>query len=55
MDHTIIGAGSLVLGDIPGNVVAYGSPARIIRKRKAGEQYLAGTSRKWSGVSIAKV
>lgn len=31
--NTIIGAGSLVTKDIPDNVIAYGSPAKIIRKR----------------------
>lgn len=30
----------LVLDEIPDTVVAYGSPARIIRKRRAGEPYL---------------
>ena len=30
-DNTVIGAGSLVTKDIPANVVAYGSPCRVIR------------------------
>lgn len=30
-ENVLLGAGSLVLKDIPGGVVAYGSPARIIR------------------------
>ncbi len=30
--HSIVGAGSLVTKDIPDDVVAYGSPAKIIRK-----------------------
>lgn len=55
LDHTVIGAGSLVLDDMPGYSVAYGSPAKVIRKRKPGEQYLSGATRKWSPVSIAKV
>lgn len=38
--HSIIGSGSLVTKDIPGNVLAYGSPARIIRNREIGEKYL---------------
>ena len=37
---SVVGAGSLVLHSIPNGVVAYGSPARIIRSRKAGEPYL---------------
>lgn len=31
-DNTVIGAGSLVTKDIPANVVAYGSPCRVIRE-----------------------
>lgn len=36
----LIGAGSLVLHDLPDGVVAYGSPARIIRTRRLDEPYL---------------
>ena len=32
--NTIIGAGSLVTTDIPDNVIAYGSPCKIIRKNE---------------------
>jgi len=32
-DDVIIGAGSLVTKDIPSGVVAYGSPAKIVRER----------------------
>ncbi|MBC2837734.1 acetyltransferase [Robiginitalea sp. SC105] len=39
--HTVVGAGSLVINDIPGYKVAYGSPAKIIRNREIGESYLA--------------
>ncbi|WP_430968619.1 acetyltransferase [Spongiimicrobium sp. 2-473A-2-J] len=42
MDHTLVGAGALVVKDIESHVVAYGSPARIIRKRSVGEHYLSG-------------
>ena len=38
--HTVIGAGSTVVRDIPDNVVALGSPARITRTRSAGDRYL---------------
>lgn len=38
--HSIIGAGTLVNKDIPDLVVAYGVPAKIIRKRKIGDTYL---------------
>ena len=37
---SVVGAGSLVLDEIPDNVMAYGNPARNIRKRRAGEPYL---------------
>ena len=39
-EHTVIGSGSMVLSDIEGYSVAYGAPARIIRKREAGDKYL---------------
>lgn len=39
-EQTIIGAGSLVVSDIEDHVVAYGSPAKIIRQRIPGDSYL---------------
>jgi len=39
-EHSVIGAGSLVLKDVEKNVVAYGSPAKVIRSRACGETYL---------------
>lgn len=39
-DDVVIGAGAVVLNDIPDSSLAYGVPARVIRKRQAGEQYL---------------
>jgi sugar O-acyltransferase (sialic acid O-acetyltransferase NeuD family) len=41
--QTVIGAGSLVLNDIPDGVVVFGRPARIIRSRQEEEPYLAGS------------
>jgi len=38
--HTVVGASATVLKDLPGYVVAYGTPARIIRARQSGEKYL---------------
>ena len=38
--NTLIGAGSLVLNNFGDNVVAYGNPAKIIRKRSLGDQSL---------------
>lgn len=39
-DHTVIGSGSLVNKDIPGEVLAYGTPCKIIQPRTIGERYL---------------
>lgn len=38
--ESVIGAASLVNADIPAYRVAYGAPAKIIRKREKGEKYL---------------
>ncbi len=35
--NSIIGAGAVVLDDVPDNVVAYGSPAKVIRKFSLSE------------------
>lgn len=39
-ENCLIGAGSLILKDVPDNVVVYGNPAKIIRTRKVGERFL---------------
>ncbi|CAM4112570.1 acetyltransferase [Paenibacillus alkaliterrae] len=39
-EHSVIGAGSTVLTSIASHVVAYGTPAKVIRNREAGERYL---------------
>lgn len=38
--HTVVGAGALVVHDIPDHSLAYGVPARVIRQRQEGEGYL---------------
>lgn len=44
-DHTVVGAGALVLDDLGAQVVAYGVPARVARSRDRGEPYLSRTAR----------
>ncbi|MCK5497746.1 MAG: acetyltransferase, partial [Gammaproteobacteria bacterium] len=39
-EHTVIGAGSTVLNNIESFKVAYGIPAKAIRERKPGDEYL---------------
>jgi sugar O-acyltransferase (sialic acid O-acetyltransferase NeuD family) len=39
-DHTVIGSGSTVIDDIPDHAVAYGSPARVVRRRRPSDTYL---------------
>ena len=38
--NSVVGAGSLVTKDLPDNVLAYGNPAKIIRPREEGENFL---------------
>jgi sugar O-acyltransferase (sialic acid O-acetyltransferase NeuD family) len=49
-EHSVIGAGSLVLRDVPDFVVAYGVPAKVIRNRQAGDPYLNRLSQKQMAV-----
>ena len=37
---TVVGAVSYVNADVPSGVVAYGTPARVVRKRQLGDPYL---------------
>lgn len=46
--HTVIGAGALVINHIPSEVIAYGTPAKVVRKRKIGERYLGRISHAFS-------
>jgi sugar O-acyltransferase (sialic acid O-acetyltransferase NeuD family) len=39
-EHVVVGAGSLVMQDLPDNVLAYGRPAKVVRGRAIGEKYL---------------
>ncbi|MGH8582041.1 MAG: acetyltransferase [Gammaproteobacteria bacterium] len=39
-EHTVIGAGAIVLKNLESFSVAYGSPAKAIRERQPGDKYL---------------
>ncbi len=39
-ENTVVGSGAVVLKDLPDNVLAYGNPAKVIRKREPGEVFL---------------
>ena len=39
-DHTVVGSGALVLENLGDQCVAFGVPAKVIRKREPGERYL---------------
>ena len=38
--HAVVGAGATVVRDIPDQVVAFGTPAKVVRDRAIGEKYL---------------
>jgi sugar O-acyltransferase (sialic acid O-acetyltransferase NeuD family) len=38
--HAVVGAGALVMEDIPPEVVAFGAPAHVIRRRAVDDPYL---------------
>lgn len=44
-EHSVIGAGSLVLHNVENNVVVFGSPSRVVRKRSPDEPYLSGAKK----------
>jgi acetyltransferase-like isoleucine patch superfamily enzyme len=39
-EHTVVGAGALVLRDVPDRVVAYGVPAKVVAPRTESAPYL---------------
>jgi sugar O-acyltransferase (sialic acid O-acetyltransferase NeuD family) len=39
-DDCVVGAGSLVLNDVPDGMLIYGAPAKVIRPRAADESYM---------------
>lgn len=53
-EHTVIGGGAFVVKDIPSRVVAYGIPARVIRKRNPDEPYLGERSYEAPRVAVQR-
>ena len=41
-DNTVIGAGSVVIKDIPSNVLAAGNPCKVIRELTEADKYKYG-------------
>jgi sugar O-acyltransferase (sialic acid O-acetyltransferase NeuD family) len=39
-EHSVVGSGSLVLKNVPDNVLVYGIPSKIIRERKPQDKFL---------------
>ena len=39
-EHTVIGAGAVVVKDMPSHVLGFGVPCKVIREREVGEKYL---------------
>jgi len=39
-DWSVVGAGATVIDDVPDGVVAYGTPAKVVREREPGDRYL---------------
>ena len=39
-ENTVVGSGSLVTKDLPDNVLAYGTPAKIVKERELNERFL---------------
>ena len=51
-EHTVIGAAATVLRDVPDRVVAYGTPARIVRRRSPEDPYLKSRRNRSSGSAV---
>ncbi len=49
-EHSVVGAGSLVMKDLETFVVAYGTPAKVIRTRNPGDKYLG--KRPWAAGQV---
>ncbi len=39
-EHAVVGAGAIVMRDIPSLTVSYGQPCKFVRARSAGDRYL---------------
>ena len=52
--HTVVGAGSLVVGNIDSNILAFGSPAKKIKNREVGEPYMSGRKNRVEVIPLYK-
>lgn len=39
-ENTVVGSGALVMNSLPDNVLAYGSPAKVMKERRPGDRFL---------------
>ncbi|RRQ50900.1 transferase [Maribacter algicola] len=53
-EHTVVGAGSLVVGNLESNILAFGSPAKKIKVRNIGEPYMSGRKNKLDVIPLYK-
>ena len=51
-EYSIIGAGSLLVGNVSSCLVVYGAPAKIVRKRIPSEPYLSGNKNSSSVIPL---
>ena len=51
-EYSVVGAGSLLVGNVSSCVVVYGAPAKIVRKRIPSEPYLSGNKKSSSVIPL---
>lgn len=51
-EYSVVGAGSLLVGNVSSCLVVYGAPAKIVRKRIPSEPYLSGNKNNSSVIPL---
>ena len=51
-EYSVVGAGSLLVGNVSSCLVVYGAPAKIVRKRIPSEPYLSGNKNSSSVIPL---